>query len=272
MERAPRSSMLIKIFSQQWKSVVLCLALTAFFMVEAAPARAGAMKKGGRWAHPGTPVVFLVSCVHDRGGSKGGSRGSGKSNHPKGGGEDNGIGGHGVKTDKPPCVGICHYNRLFGIVTPAPKPRWWKGNLMIMGKLWHLSCPERFDLILYLCQGSVRGSVLPEQAEPLPGPARGPLEKGPRLGRLIPIGGSGEWSTQVHTIQQLEEQAWVSQALNTHWYINHIYLSWAPWYLSIWRRLYSTEVLISLLIVEICFAFISSDRSSLWYCLSTLGP
>ena len=75
--------------------------------------------------------------------------------------------------------------------------------------------------------------------------------------------GSGEWSTQVHMIQQLEEQAWVSQALNTHWYINHIYLSWAPWYLSIWRRLYSTEVLISLLIVEICFAFISSDRSSL---------
>ena len=39
----------------------------------------------------------------------------------------------------------------------------------------------------------MRGSVLPEQAEPLPGPARGPLEKGPRLGRLIPIGGSGEW-------------------------------------------------------------------------------
>ena len=72
-----------------------------------------------------------------------------------------------------------------------------------------------------------------------------------------------ERSTQVHMIQQLEEQAWVSQALNTHWYINHIYLSWAPWYLSIWRRLYSTEVLISLLIVEICFAFISSDRSSL---------
>ena len=62
----------------------------------------------------------------------------------------------------------------------------------------------------------MRGSVLPEQAEPLPGPAWGPLEKGPRLGRLIPIGGSGEWSTQVHTIQQLEEQAWVSQALNTH--------------------------------------------------------
>ena len=55
MERAPRPSMLIKIFSQHWKSVVLCLALTAFFMVEAAPARAGAMKKGGRWAHPGTP-------------------------------------------------------------------------------------------------------------------------------------------------------------------------------------------------------------------------
>ena len=141
----------------------------------------------------GLLLGYLVSCVHDRGGSKGGSRGSGKSNHPKGGGEDNGIGGHGVKTDKPPCVGICHYNRLFGIVTPAPKPRWWKGNLMIMGKLWHLSCPERFDLILYLCQGSVCGSVLPEQAEPLPGPARGPLEKGPRLGRLIPIGGSGEW-------------------------------------------------------------------------------
>ena len=34
----------------------------------------------------------------------------------------------------------------------------------------------------------MRGSLLPEQAEPLPGPARGPLEKGPRLGRLIPIG------------------------------------------------------------------------------------
>ena len=270
MGRAPRPGMLIKIISQHWKSVVLCLALTAFFMVEAAPARAGAMKKGGRWAHPGT-FSRLMRSWH-RGGSKGGSRGSGKSNHPKGGGEDNGIGGHGVKTDKPPCVGICHYNRLFGIVTPAPKPRWWKGNLMIMGKLWHLSCPERFDLILYLSQGSVRGSVLPEQAEPLPGPAWGPLEKGPRLGRLIPIGGSGEWSTQVHTIQQLEEQAWVSQALNTHWYINHIYLSWAPWYLSIWRRLYSTEVLISLLIVEICFAFISSDRSSLISTYPTLGP
>ena len=58
-----------------------------------------------------------------RGGSKGGSRGSGKSNHPKGGGDDSGIGGHGVKTEKPPCVGICHYNRIFGIVTPEPKPR-----------------------------------------------------------------------------------------------------------------------------------------------------
>jgi len=90
---------------KHWKYVFLCLALASFLMVEAAPARAGAMKKGGR------------------GGSKSGSRGSGKSNHAKGGGDDNGIGGHGVKTDKPPCVGICHYNRLFGIVTPAPKPR-----------------------------------------------------------------------------------------------------------------------------------------------------
>merc|ERR1712013_410709 len=42
---------------------------------------------------------------------------------PKGGGDDSGIGGHGVKTEKPPCVGICHYNRIFGIVTPEPKPR-----------------------------------------------------------------------------------------------------------------------------------------------------
>jgi len=89
---------------KHWKGVFLCLALASYLMVEAAPARAGAMKKGGR------------------GGSKSGSRGSGKSNHPKGG-DDNGIGGHGVKTDKPPCVGICHYNRLFGIVTPAPQPR-----------------------------------------------------------------------------------------------------------------------------------------------------
>merc|ERR1711973_452376 len=90
---------------KHWFVVLLCLALIAFLVVESAPARAGGtMKKG-------------------RGGSKGGSRGSGKSNHPKGGGDDSGIGGHGVKTEKPPCVGICHYNRIFGIVTPEPKPR-----------------------------------------------------------------------------------------------------------------------------------------------------
>merc|ERR1712107_476551 len=84
---------------KHWFVVLLCLALLAFLVVESAPARAGgAMKKGG-------------------------SRGSGKSNHPKGGGDDSGIGGHGVKTEKPPCVGICHCNRIFGIVTPEPKPR-----------------------------------------------------------------------------------------------------------------------------------------------------
>merc|ERR1719192_521332 len=83
---------------KHWFVVLLCLALIAFLVVDSAPARVGgAMKKG-------------------RGGSKGGSRGSGKSNHPKGGGDD-------VKTEKPPCVGICHYNRIFGIVTPEPKPR-----------------------------------------------------------------------------------------------------------------------------------------------------
>merc|ERR1712013_179622 len=73
---------------KHWFVVLLCLALIAFLVVESAPARAGgAMKKG------------------------------------RGGGDDSGIGGHGVKTEKPPCVGICHYNRIFGIVTPEPKPR-----------------------------------------------------------------------------------------------------------------------------------------------------
>ena len=33
---------------QHWQGVFLCLALASFLMVEAAPARAGAMKKGGR--------------------------------------------------------------------------------------------------------------------------------------------------------------------------------------------------------------------------------
>merc|ERR1712013_637350 len=97
---------------KHWFVVLLCLALIAFLVVESAPARAGgAMKKG-------------------RGGSKGGSRGSGKSNHPKGGGDDSGIGGHGVKTERPPCVGICHYNRIFNRHSGAEAKGSLRGSLL----------------------------------------------------------------------------------------------------------------------------------------------
>ena len=59
-----------------------------------------------------------------RGGSKGsGSRGSGRSNHPSGDDGDGGIGGGGVRTDKPPCVGLCYYNKLHGIPQESTTPR-----------------------------------------------------------------------------------------------------------------------------------------------------
>ena len=43
---------------QHWKGVLLCLALVSHLMVEAAPARAGAMKKGSR----------LVASIHSKSG------------------------------------------------------------------------------------------------------------------------------------------------------------------------------------------------------------
>ena len=60
-----------------------------------------------------------------RGGSKGsGSRGSGRSNHPSGEDGDSGIGGSGIRTDKPPCVGLCYYNKLHGIPIESTTPRY----------------------------------------------------------------------------------------------------------------------------------------------------
>ena len=55
----------------------------------------------------------------------------------------------------------------------------------------------------YLSQGSVRRFVLPEQAQPVAGAARGPLEKRARLSGGL-------------RANNLKTQAWVSQALNTH--------------------------------------------------------
>ena len=283
-------------------------------MVEAAPARAGAMKKGGRWVgkiqtlfyliyyRPNTqqinkvikdafaiwysPIcvprctslkllrdVYLVSSltVIDRGGSKSGSRGSGKSNHAKGGGDDNGIGGHGVKTDKPPCVGICHYNRLFGIVTPAPKPRLREKMLRIVRRnvcltklatgFFHMSlipifscCVKKMHFVLWQTfllptefddrfspQGGVRRLVLPEQAQPVTGAAWGPLEKRPGLSRLISRLTSRlvfKHISKKYSHHWFDEQAWVSQALKYPLiYKPYLFstkrLSWTPNYLLI---------------------------------------
>ena len=67
------------------------------------------------------PWQYLSNC---RGGSKGsGSRGSGRSNHPSGDDSDGGIGGSGIRTDKPPCVGLCYYNKLHGIPQESTTPR-----------------------------------------------------------------------------------------------------------------------------------------------------
>ena len=65
------------------------------------------------------------NLLHYRGGSKGsGSRGSGRSNHPSGEDGDSGVGGSGIRTDKPPCVGLCYYNKLHGIPIETTTPRY----------------------------------------------------------------------------------------------------------------------------------------------------
>ena len=73
-------------------------------------------------APPSTTIYKLqISC---RGGSKGsGSRGSGRSNHPSGDDNDDGLSGSGIKTDKPPCVGLCYYNKLHGLPIETTTPR-----------------------------------------------------------------------------------------------------------------------------------------------------
>ena len=72
-------------------------------------------------------ILGNIFCCHPsncRGGSKGsGSRGSGRSNHPSGDDGDGGIGGSGIRTDKPPCVGLCYYNKLHGIPQESTTPR-----------------------------------------------------------------------------------------------------------------------------------------------------
>merc|ERR1711936_87104 len=89
------------------KTVILCLVLVIAMVAEAAPAKGGSK-----------------SMMKNRGGSKGsGSRGSGRSNHPTGEDGDSGIGGSGIRTDKPPCVGLCYYNKLHGIPIESTTPR-----------------------------------------------------------------------------------------------------------------------------------------------------
>merc|ERR1712037_548380 len=70
-------------------------ALLVLIVTEAAPAKGGSK-----------------SMMKNRGGSKGsGSRGRGVSNHPSGEDGDSGVGGSGIRTDKPPCVGLCYYTK-----------------------------------------------------------------------------------------------------------------------------------------------------------------
>merc|ERR1712212_516745 len=77
---------------KHWKSVLLCLAIMILMVAEAAPAKGGSK-----------------SMMKNRGGSKG----SGSS----------GSGGSGIRTDKPPCVGLCYYNKLHGIPIESTTPR-----------------------------------------------------------------------------------------------------------------------------------------------------
>merc|ERR1711936_444525 len=89
------------------KSALLCLALLILIVTEAVPAKGGSK-----------------SMMKNRGGSKGsGSRGSGRSNHPSGDDNDDGLSGSGIKTDKPPCVGLCYYNKLHGLPIETTTPR-----------------------------------------------------------------------------------------------------------------------------------------------------
>merc|ERR1712032_1245356 len=89
---------------KHWKSVLLCLAIMILMVAEAAPAKGGSK-----------------SMMKNRGGSKGsGSRGSGRSNHPSG---EDGVSGIGIRTDKPPCFGLCYYNKLHGIPIESTTPR-----------------------------------------------------------------------------------------------------------------------------------------------------
>ena len=107
---------------KNWKSVVLCLALLVLIVTEAAPAKGGSksMMKN-RWIS----VCVCNLGNNFRGGSKGsGSRGRGVSNHPSGEDGDSGVGGSGIRTDKPPCVGLCYYNKLHGIPLESTTPRW----------------------------------------------------------------------------------------------------------------------------------------------------
>ena len=112
---------------KHWKSTILCLALLILIVTEAAPAKGGSksMMKN-RWilVHINFSLV-IHNLLHYRGGSKGsGSRGSGRSNHPSGEDGDSGVGGSGIRTDKPPCVGLCYYNKLHGIPIESTTPRY----------------------------------------------------------------------------------------------------------------------------------------------------
>ena len=112
------------VLRKHWKSALLCLALLVLIVTEAAPAKGGSksMMKN-RW------ILFAGNLGNNhlnfRGGSKGsGSRGSGRSNHPSGEDGDSGVGGSGIRTDKPPCVGLCYYNKLHGIPLESTTPRY----------------------------------------------------------------------------------------------------------------------------------------------------
>ena len=59
----PNSTLTTTMF-QHWKGIFLCLALASYLMVEAAPARAGAMKKGGRlvWKKKHVMASEILPC------------------------------------------------------------------------------------------------------------------------------------------------------------------------------------------------------------------
>jgi len=100
-----------------WQQSILCLMILAYIVGEAEAAKGGSKSMMNK----------------NRGNKRGSStKGGGKSNHAEGDG-GLGLGRSQGKSEKPPCVGICHYNRIHGIIPDPVKEAERKNRIPCVG-------------------------------------------------------------------------------------------------------------------------------------------